>query len=155
MPAISTIVSMREHGVAGTVGVDGADGAVVAGVHRLQHVQRRGVADLTDDDAVGAHAQGVASPGRGSSTAPLALDVGRAGLQPHDVVLVSWSSAASSIVTMRSSPGMNDDSTLSVVVLPAPVPPETTTLSRPRTQADRKSAVRRGVASRRRSGRRP
>ena len=54
----------------------------------------------------------------------------------------SWSSAASSMVTMRSSEGMNDESTLSVVVLPAPVPPETTTLSRPRTQASRKSAVR-------------
>ena len=53
----------------------------------------------------------------------------------------SWSSAASSMVTMRSSVGMNDDSTLRVVVLPAPVPPETTTLSRPRTQASRKSAV--------------
>ena len=46
------------------------------------------------------------------------------------------------MVTMRSSDGMKDDSTLSVVVLPAPVPPETTMLSRPRTQASRKSAVR-------------
>ena len=52
----------------------------------------------------------------------------------------SWwseSSLASSIVTMRSSSGMNDESTLSVVVLPLPVPPEMTTLSRPRTQASR------------------
>ena len=47
----------------------------------------------------------------------------------------SWSSLASSTVTMRSSAGMNDDSTLSVVVLPVPVPPETMTLSRPTTQA--------------------
>ena len=47
----------------------------------------------------------------------------------------SWSSAASSMVTMRSSSGMNDESTLSVVVLPEPVPPEMTMLSRPRTQA--------------------
>ena len=36
---------------------------------------------------------------------------------------------------------MNDDSTLSVVVLPAPVLPDTMMLSRPRTQASRKSAV--------------
>ena len=43
------------------------------------------------------------------------------------------------MVTMRSSVGMNDESTLSVVVLPAPVLPDTTTLSRPRTQASRKS----------------
>ena len=53
----------------------------------------------------------------------------------------SWSSLASSTVTMRSSVGMNDDSTLSVVVLPVPVPPETITLSRPTTQACRKRAA--------------
>ena len=36
---------------------------------------------------------------------------------------------------------MNDDSTLSVVVLPVPVPPETMMLSRPTTQAWRKRAA--------------
>ena len=51
----------------------------------------------------------------------------------------SCSSAASSIVTMRSSLGMNDESTLSVVVLPEPVPPETKQLRRASTQAFRKS----------------
>ena len=45
--------------VARGVGVHGADGAVVAGVHGLEHVEGCGVADLADDDAVGAHAQGV------------------------------------------------------------------------------------------------
>ena len=55
---------------------------------------------------------------------------------------LSWTSAASSIVTMRSSEGMNDESTLSVVVLPEPVEPDTMMLSRPRTQTSRKSAVR-------------
>ncbi len=67
----------------------------------------------------------------------------------------SWSSAASSMVTMRSSVGMNDDSTFSVVVLPVPVPPETMMLSRPVTQAVRGS--RRGAGRQRaepRSGRR-
>src|SRR5438876_770981 len=39
------------------------------------------------------------------------------------------------MTTIRSSSGMNDDSTLSSVVFPAPVPPETTMLSRPFTQA--------------------
>jgi hypothetical protein len=34
----------------------------------------------------------------------------------------SWSSAESSMVTMRSSWGMKLESTLSMVVLPAPVP---------------------------------
>ena len=37
-----------------------AHGTVVAGIHRLQHVERRFVADLADDDPVGAHPQGVA-----------------------------------------------------------------------------------------------
>ena len=49
----------------------------------------------------------------------------------------SWSSLASSTVTMRSSEGMNEDSTLRVVVLPVPVPPETMTFRRPTTQACR------------------
>ena len=51
----------------------------------------------------------------------------------------SWSSAASSIVTIRSSFGMNDERTLSVVVLPEPVPPETKMFRRASTQARRKS----------------
>ena len=53
----------------------------------------------------------------------------------------SWSSAASSIVTMRSSFGMNDDSTLSIVVLPEPVPPETKMFRRASTHARRKSNI--------------
>ena len=54
----------------------------------------------------------------------------------------SESSAASSMVTMRSRSGMNDDSELSSVVLPEPVPPETRTLRRARTQAASRSAAR-------------
>ncbi len=46
------------------------------------------------------------------------------------------------MVTMRSSSGMNDESTLSVVVFPAPVLPDTMTLRRPRTQASRNSTER-------------
>ena len=74
-------------GVARTVGVHRGDRAVVAGVHRLQHVEGRGVADLTDDDAVGAHAQRVPHQVADLDLA-LALDVGRAGLEPQHVVLV-------------------------------------------------------------------
>ena len=51
------------------------------------------------------------------------------------------SSAASSIVTMRSRSGMNEDSTFSIVVLPVPVPPETSTFSLPSTQASRNAAA--------------
>ncbi len=54
---------------------------------------------------------------------------------------LSWSSAASSIVMIRSSFGMKDERTLSVVVLPEPVPPETKTFRRPSTQARRKSNI--------------
>jgi hypothetical protein len=41
------------------------------------------------------------------------------------------------MVTIRSSTGMNAESTLRVVVLPAPVPPDTITFRAPRTQASR------------------
>ncbi len=47
----------------------------------------------------------------------------------------SWSSAESSIVMTRSPSGMKAESTLRLVVLPVPVPPETRMLSFPRTQA--------------------
>ena len=53
------------------------------------------------------------------------------------------SSAASSTVTIRSPSGMNDDSALSVVVLPEPVPPLTRTFSRARTAAREQLAQRR------------
>ena len=53
----------------------------------------------------------------------------------------SWSSAASSIVTIRSSPGMNADIAFSVVVLPVPVPPEMRMFSLPFTQAARNCAA--------------
>jgi len=53
----------------------------------------------------------------------------------------SCSSAASSIVTIRSSAGINDDSTFNVVVFPDPVPPEMTIFSFPSTQAFSKSAI--------------
>ena len=51
------------------------------------------------------------------------------------------SSAASSTVTMRSLSEMNPDSTLSSVVFPAPVPPETMTLVRQATAAWMKSSI--------------
>jgi hypothetical protein len=46
--------------IARRIGVDRSHGAVVAGVHRLQHVEGLGAAYLADDDAVGAHAQRIA-----------------------------------------------------------------------------------------------
>ena len=88
MPAISTMVSRRASVSRGTVGVQRGDRAVVAGVHRLEHVERGGVADLTDDDAVGAHTQASSCTRSRMVDRALALDVGRARLEPHDVVLL-------------------------------------------------------------------
>ena len=105
-PAISTIVSMRASASRGALAWTVRERAVVAGVHRLEHVERLGAADLADDDAVGAHAQRVADEVADRDLA-LALDVRRARLEPEHVPLCSWSSAASSIVTMRSSSGID------------------------------------------------
>ena len=44
-------------GIAGAVGVDRTERAVVAGIHRLEHVEALGTADLAQDDAVRSHAQ--------------------------------------------------------------------------------------------------
>ena len=74
-------------GVAGAVGVDGGQRAVVAGVHGLEHVEGLAAAALADDDAVGAHAQAVLDQVADRDLAP-ALDVGRAGLEAEHVLLV-------------------------------------------------------------------
>jgi len=58
MPAISTIVSIRP-ARRGSVGVEGGQRAVVAGVHRLQHVERLAGPALSDHDPVGPHSQAV------------------------------------------------------------------------------------------------
>src|ERR1700694_4458456 len=41
------------------VGVDGGHGAVVSGVHGLQHVQRFAAAHLTDDETIRTHSDGM------------------------------------------------------------------------------------------------
>ena len=97
--------------------------AIVAGVHRLEHVQRLAAAALADDDAVGAHAQRVHDQvadrdaprpstfaGRVSSVTTcgwLQLQLG--GVLDRDDALVLGDEAAESM--------------LSSVVLPQPVPP--------------------------------
>jgi hypothetical protein len=58
----------------------------VARVHRLEHVQRFATADLADHDAVGTHAERVSHQVADVDLAA-ALDVRRARLQRHDVVL--------------------------------------------------------------------
>ena len=72
--------------VARAVRVDGRERAVVAGVHRLEHVERLGATRLTDDHPVGPHAQRVAHELADLDLA-LALDVRRTRLERADVLL--------------------------------------------------------------------
>ena len=132
----------------------GRQAAVVAGVHRLQHVERFLAADLADDDAIGPHTQGVDRPARAARTAPLpSMFAGRVSSR------TTWrcrsiSSAASSMVTTRSSSPMKLESMFSSVVLPAPVPPETMMFSRQATAALQEVEHRLRSATRARPGRR-
>ena len=68
------------------VRVDRRERAVVARVHRLEHVERLRAACLTDDHPVGPHAQRVAHELADLDLA-LALDVRRAGLERAHVLL--------------------------------------------------------------------
>ena len=61
--------------------------AVVAGVHRLQQVERLGSAHFADDDAFGPHAQAVLDQVAHGDLA-FAFEVGRAGFQAHHVRLL-------------------------------------------------------------------
>ena len=86
-PESSIIISSRPMAFARAVGVDGSDRAVMAGGHRLQHVEDFGAADLADDDSVGAHPQTILDQVALRDLA-LALEVGRPGLEPNDVRLL-------------------------------------------------------------------
>ena len=59
IPLMPIICSTRDKASRGVVGVDRRHRAVVAGVHRLKHVERFAGANLADDDPVGPHAQRV------------------------------------------------------------------------------------------------
>ena len=74
--------------VARRVGVHRGERAVVARVHRLEHVERLRAAALADDDPVGPHAQRVADEVADRDRA-LALDVLRARLEPEHVALLA------------------------------------------------------------------
>ena len=144
MPAIIVIVSSRDERVARAVAVDRRDRAVVTGVHRLEHVERLAATDLTDDDAVGPHAQRVPDEVADRDLRPCPRCSAGRDSSRTTWGCCSWSSAASSIVRIRSSSGMNDDTHVQQSSsCPAPVPPATRMLSRPRTHASRNCATRR------------
>jgi hypothetical protein len=75
-------------GLAGRVGVDGAHGALMAGVHGIEHVEGFGAADLPDDDPGWSHAQGLADQLADADLAD-AFQVGEAALQPDAVLQVA------------------------------------------------------------------
>ena len=103
--------------------------ALVARVHRLEHVQGLGAADLADDDPVRTHAQRVPDELADADLA-LALDVRRPSLE-RDHVLLELELGG---VLDRDDPLIARDegqTAFSVVVLPVPVPPEMRTLRLP------------------------
>ncbi|MNS95310.1 hypothetical protein D3C72_1295640 [compost metagenome] len=67
--------------------MDGGHRSVMAGVHRLQHLQHLGATHLADHDAVGAHAQAVAHQ-VADADRPLALGATDAALQAHHMRVV-------------------------------------------------------------------
>ena len=84
--AIATIVSRRYSASRGLLAWIVVKTPVVAGIHRLQHVERFFAADLADDDAVGPHTEGVDDE-LALPDGALALDVGGAGLETHHMAL--------------------------------------------------------------------
>ena len=75
-----------EH-VGGRVRMTGGHRPLVAGRHRLDHVQRLAGTTLADDDAVGAHVEGVAQEIADRDLAAC-LEVGRSRLEGDDVLLL-------------------------------------------------------------------
>ena len=70
----------------GTVGVNGSQRSVVAGIHGLEHIQSFFTANLTDDDAIWPHTQAIDDQLALVHCAP-ALDVRRPAFQTDDVLL--------------------------------------------------------------------
>ena len=68
------------------VGVQGRQGAVVAGVHRLEHIHRLTAAALADHHSFGAHTQRVDHQ-VANRDATAAIRFGWFGLEAHDVLL--------------------------------------------------------------------
>ena len=82
-----TIVSKRASASTGVVGVNGCERAIVARVHRGEHVDRLTTTNLAEDDAVGTHSEAVLDELTLGDLA-LAFEVGRARLEADDVGLL-------------------------------------------------------------------
>src|SRR5579872_3317169 len=75
------------HRLARRVGVQRAHRSVMAGIHRLQQIERFGSAHFADDDALGPHAQAVLDEIAHGDLAG-AFEIGRPRLQAHDMRLL-------------------------------------------------------------------
>ena len=115
-------------------------GSFMARVHGLEHVERLAAANLTDDDAIGAHAERVANQVANRHFSP-ALDVRGPRLEGDDVRLRQSQLGRVLDGDQPSSSGMNADKMPSIVVFPVPAPPDTITLARPRTQDARNRSI--------------
>ena len=116
-------------GVARRVGVQRGQRAFVAGVHGLQHVERFGPRHSPMMMRSGRIRRALRTRSV-AVIAPLPSMFGGRVSSRTTWSCCNCNSAASSIVTMRSSFGMKLDSVLSSVVLPEPVPPEMMMFSR-------------------------
>jgi len=108
--------------------------------HRLEHVERFTGAALADHDAVGRMRRQFFTRSRIVTCRGPSM-FGGARLHREHVLLVELELLGILDGDDALVSGMNDDSTLRVVVLPVPVPPETTTLRRPTTHAWRNRAA--------------
>ena len=134
------------HGVGGRACVHGRQRPVVAGVHRLQHVQRLAAAHLADHDPVGPHAKRV-SHERPQRHLASALDVGRPALEAGHVRLRQ--AQLGGVLDGDDPLGRVDEPRQRVQqrrLAGARAPPDTTTFSRPRTHRSSSSACARGEA---------
>ena len=109
--------------VARGVGVDRGQRAVVAGVHRLQHVEASAPRTSPMMMRSGRMRSALRTSAR-CVTSPLPSMLARPRLQPHHVRLPQLQLGRVLDGDDALAGGMKPDSTLSRVVLPLPVPPE-------------------------------
>jgi len=67
--------------------MDSGERAIMAGIHRLQHVQGFAAANLTNDDAVGSHSQGIFDQ-MSDRDLPRSVGIRRFRLQPNSMNLM-------------------------------------------------------------------
>lgn len=127
-------------GLARVVRVDRREGTLVAGVHRLEQVERLGAPGLAEQDAVGSHAEAVSHKLARRDLA-LAVGAGLAGFQPHHMRVFKPEFRRVLDGDDAFAMGNRRRKRVQQGCFPAPVPPEIRMLSLPLTQAERNSSA--------------